>query len=187
MILQEDRTGKCLGVTPGVKRLRLLCLQAQPADSDDPTGGYMLQAGARICKSLGEEFLPYLNIVMPPLLRSAQLKPDVKVTSADSDEDEEENEDDVSPDTLTQCCFPAVAPDVVLSGLGKDHAKHHQHLPFKIICRLCVQLPQMSRVLIAVTAPTAPHEEQQCACACKSTAYHCTRKSCLARETAGRL
>ena len=70
-------------------------VQAQPADADDPTGGYMLQAGARICKSLGEEFLPYLGIVMPPLLHSAQLKPDVRVTEADSDDDEDDNDEDV--------------------------------------------------------------------------------------------
>ena len=55
----------------------------------------MLQAGARICKSLGEEFLPYLGIVMPPLLYSAQLKPDVRVTEADSDDDEDDNDEDV--------------------------------------------------------------------------------------------
>ena len=67
--------------------------QATPMEADDPTGGYMLQAGARICKSLGEEFLPYLSIVMPPLLKSAQLKPDVKVTDVDDDEDEDEDED----------------------------------------------------------------------------------------------
>jgi hypothetical protein len=70
-------------------------VQAQPTDADDPTGGYMLQAGARICKSLGEEFLPYLGIVMPPLLYSAQLKPDVRVTEADSDDDEDDNDEDV--------------------------------------------------------------------------------------------
>ncbi|CAL5227386.1 g10339 [Coccomyxa viridis] len=68
-------------------------LQATPMEADDPTGGYMLQAGARICKSLGEEFLPYLSIVMPPLLKSAQLKPDVKVTDVDDDEDDDEDED----------------------------------------------------------------------------------------------
>lgn len=37
------------------------------------------QAGARLCKALGPEFLPYLNIVMPPLLKTAALEPDVKV------------------------------------------------------------------------------------------------------------
>ena len=52
----------------------------------------MLQAGARLCKCLGEEFLPYMNVVMPPLLASAQLKPDVNV--ADNDSDAEETDDD---------------------------------------------------------------------------------------------
>ena len=71
--------------------------QAQPAEADDPTGGYALQAGARICKSLGEEFLPYLGIVMPPLLASAQLKPDVRVSDAGSDagDDDADEDDDV--------------------------------------------------------------------------------------------
>ncbi|KAK9810031.1 hypothetical protein WJX72_003666 [[Myrmecia] bisecta] len=68
-------------------------LQAQQLDPDDPTSSYMLQAGARICKCLGEEFLPYLNIVMPQLLASAQLKPDVHITDNDSDgEDEDDDE-----------------------------------------------------------------------------------------------
>lgn len=80
-------------------------MQAQPADADDQTSGYMLQAGARICKSLGEEFLPYLGIVMPPLLHSAQLKPDVRVTDADSDDDDDDNDEDVSttPSVLLRC------------------------------------------------------------------------------------
>ena len=67
-------------------------LQAQSLDPDDPTASYMLQAGARLCKCLGEEFLPYMNVVMPPLLASAQLKPDVNV--ADNDSDAEETDDD---------------------------------------------------------------------------------------------
>jgi hypothetical protein len=53
----------------------------------------MLQAGARLCKCLGEEFLPYMEIVMPPLLRSAQLRPDVQITDADSDAEDEEDEE----------------------------------------------------------------------------------------------
>ena len=47
----------------------------------------MLQAWARLCKCLGQDFLPYMSVVMPPLLQSAQLKPDVTITSADSDND----------------------------------------------------------------------------------------------------
>ena len=83
----------------------LCCAQAQPAQADDPTGGYMLQAGARICKSLGEEFLPYLGIVMPPLLASAQLKPDVRVSNAGSDEDDagDDADDDVRAVHFCMC------------------------------------------------------------------------------------
>lgn len=54
-------------------------LHGADLEPDDPTSSYMLQAGARLCKCLGPEFLPYLSIVMPPLLKSAQLEPDVKV------------------------------------------------------------------------------------------------------------
>jgi len=48
-------------------------------EADDPTLGYMLQAGARLCKCLGNEFIPYLSIVMPPLIKSANIEPDIKV------------------------------------------------------------------------------------------------------------
>lgn len=42
---------------------------------------------------MGQDFLPYMSVVMPPLLQSAQLKPDVIITSADSD-DEIESDDE---------------------------------------------------------------------------------------------
>lgn len=53
----------------------------------------MLQAWARLCKCLGQDFLPYMNVVMPSLLQSAQLKPDVTITSADSDAEIDEDDD----------------------------------------------------------------------------------------------
>ena len=31
-------------------------------DPDDPLASYMLQAGARICKTLGQDFIPYLQV-----------------------------------------------------------------------------------------------------------------------------
>ncbi|KAL8136315.1 hypothetical protein V2J09_002316 [Rumex salicifolius] len=58
------------------------------------------KAWARLCKCLGQDFLPYMNVVMPPLLQSAQLKPDVTITSADSD-DEINDSDDDSMETIT--------------------------------------------------------------------------------------
>ncbi|XP_038988393.1 ran-binding protein 6-like [Phoenix dactylifera] len=72
----------------------LMTLQGSQLETDDPITSYMLQAWARLCKCLGQDFLPYMNFVMPPLLQSAQLKPDVTITSADSDEDMDESDDD---------------------------------------------------------------------------------------------
>ncbi|KAJ7976391.1 importin-5-like [Quillaja saponaria] len=77
----------------------LMSLQNSELETDDPTTSYMLQAWARLCKCLGQDFLPYMNVVMPPLLQSAQLKPDVTITSADSDADIDE--DDESIETIT--------------------------------------------------------------------------------------
>jgi importin-5 len=69
-------------------------VQAAGLDPDDPLPGYMLQAGARICKTLGRDFLPYLPIVMPPMLEAARHKPDIKVAPADGSDDEVSGDDD---------------------------------------------------------------------------------------------
>ncbi|KAL3518942.1 hypothetical protein ACH5RR_021531 [Cinchona calisaya] len=78
----------------------LMSLQGSQMENDDPTTSYMLQAWARLCKCLGQDFLPYMSVVMPPLLQSAQLKPDVTITSADSDNEIDES-DDESMETIT--------------------------------------------------------------------------------------
>ena len=67
-------------------------VQAAGLDPDDPFASYMLQAAARICTALGQDFVPYLPIVMPPMLEAAGAKPDFKV--AEGDEDGAGNEDD---------------------------------------------------------------------------------------------
>ena len=73
----------------------LMQIQSAPMDEDDPTGGYLLQAWARICKCLGMDFLPYLQVVMPPLLASARLEPDVtlKYVGEDDDDDDEDGDE----------------------------------------------------------------------------------------------
>ncbi|WCJ43619.1 ARM repeat superfamily protein [Euphorbia peplus] len=78
----------------------LMSLQGSQLEADDPTTSYMLQAWARLCKCLGQDFLPYMNVVMPPLLHSAQLKPDVTITSADSDGDIDDEDDSIETITL---------------------------------------------------------------------------------------
>eukprot|EP01135_Chromosphaera_perkinsii_P006621 Nk52_evm23s554 gene=Nk52_evmTU23s554 len=64
--------------------------QVGELDSDDPQISYMLAAWARICKVLGKEFIPYLSIVMPPLLHSAQLRPNFAVIDPDDTQAEEQ-------------------------------------------------------------------------------------------------
>ena len=50
------------------------------------------QACARICKCLGGDFKPYLPFVIPPLLDSAQIDPELHVTDADEDDGAGEEE-----------------------------------------------------------------------------------------------
>lgn len=84
-------------------------LQSTHLDPDDPTGSYMLQAGARFCKCLGAEFLPYLPMVMPQLIQSASLSPDVTVREQDDDgediEEEDEDDDEVRQHQVTLMQF----------------------------------------------------------------------------------
>lgn len=47
-------------------------IQESNLDADDPLLGYMQQAWTRICKCLGRDFVPYMDIVMGPLLASVQ-------------------------------------------------------------------------------------------------------------------
>ncbi|KAK3251341.1 Importin-5 [Cymbomonas tetramitiformis] len=71
----------------------LMRLQQTEMEDDDPTVSYMLQAWARLCKCLKSAFLPYLPQVMPPLLKSAQLKTDVTVRDVDEVDENEDDED----------------------------------------------------------------------------------------------
>ncbi|EFH68149.1 hypothetical protein ARALYDRAFT_314839 [Arabidopsis lyrata subsp. lyrata] len=72
----------------------LMSLQGSQLETDDPTTSYIL------CKCLGKDFLPYMGVVMPPLLQSAQLKPDVIISSADSDADIDDEDDSIETITL---------------------------------------------------------------------------------------
>ncbi|GAB2295429.1 hypothetical protein Dimus_038356 [Dionaea muscipula] len=63
----------------------LMKLQGSELEADDPTIRHMLKAWNRLCKCLGQDFLPYMQFVMPPLLLSAQLNPCVTIASADDE------------------------------------------------------------------------------------------------------
>jgi hypothetical protein len=59
-------------------------------DADDPQIGYMMQAYARICQSLGELFVPYLPYVLPALCEMARMKPDIQLFPS-KNEDADDN------------------------------------------------------------------------------------------------
>ncbi|KAJ3361562.1 hypothetical protein GGF32_007166 [Allomyces javanicus] len=63
-------------------------IQNEVTDPDDPQVSYLMHAWARLCTVLAGDFVPYLPIVMPPLLTAAQIKPEVALLDVDdSDED----------------------------------------------------------------------------------------------------
>jgi len=66
--------------------------QGVELEPDDPQISFMLQACGRICKCLGEQFQPYLPFVIPPLIKSANIDPELHVTDADDDVDDEQEE-----------------------------------------------------------------------------------------------
>merc|ERR1711970_1051582 len=63
----------------------LLKTQTEEADleDDDPQVSYMISAWARMCKILGKDFTQYLPLVMPPLLKTAAMKPEVAIFDAE--------------------------------------------------------------------------------------------------------
>ncbi|KAJ3099290.1 hypothetical protein HDU96_010749 [Phlyctochytrium bullatum] len=66
----------------------LLAIQRMEKDPDDPITSYLLVAWARMCKVIGDEFIPYLEIVIPPLLEAAGVKPDVAILDVEESEED---------------------------------------------------------------------------------------------------
>ncbi|KAG8702119.1 hypothetical protein FRC08_003684 [Ceratobasidium sp. 394] len=63
----------------------LLHIQEQPTTDDDSTPMYLQQTWSKVCQALGDAFEPYLQFIMPPLLKSAGVKPDINIVE-DSDD-----------------------------------------------------------------------------------------------------
>ena len=61
----------------------LINTQHQTLDTDDPVIQHLHQAYTRIAKCLGEDFIPYLDFTIPPLLKSAAVEPDVTISDVD--------------------------------------------------------------------------------------------------------
>ncbi|CCX33785.1 armadillo-type protein [Pyronema domesticum] len=58
-------------------------IQQSVSDPDDPQGSYLLHCWGRMCRVMGNDFLPYLPAVMPPLLELASAKADVQLLEDD--------------------------------------------------------------------------------------------------------
>jgi len=71
----------------------LISTQSGELEPDDPQIAYMLSSWARIGAVLGEDFIPYLPVVMPPLLRSAKIRPDLVVIGPDDENKANDNYD----------------------------------------------------------------------------------------------
>jgi len=83
-----------------VMDLLIAAQQGEELEADDPQVSFLLQACARICKTLGEHFIPYLPFVIPPLLKSAQIDPELHVTDADDLDGDVEDEEGMESVTV---------------------------------------------------------------------------------------
>ncbi|KAI9823298.1 MAG: hypothetical protein M1832_002522 [Thelocarpon impressellum] len=54
-------------------------IQQRITDSDDPQSSYLMHCWGRMCRVLGQDFLPYLQGVMPPLMELASAKADIQL------------------------------------------------------------------------------------------------------------
>jgi hypothetical protein len=54
-------------------------IYANPLDADDPLREYGLRAYARICQCLGQDFVPFMPLVIPSLMASASIEPELKI------------------------------------------------------------------------------------------------------------
>lgn len=83
---------------PDASDVMELLLQTQSGvdelEADDPQISYLISAWARMCKIIGQEFVNYLSVVMPPVLKAAQIKPEVALLDVDDPSNCDLDEDD---------------------------------------------------------------------------------------------
>ncbi|KAI9833848.1 MAG: hypothetical protein M1826_006371 [Phylliscum demangeonii] len=60
-------------------------IQHHITDDDDPQSSYLMHCWGRMCRVLGQDFVPYLPGVMPPLLETAKARADLKLLDHDDD------------------------------------------------------------------------------------------------------
>jgi len=68
-------------------------IQQTITDADDPQANYLMHCWGRMCRVMGKEFLPFLNVVMPPLLELASAKADVQILESDEQVEQFQQDD----------------------------------------------------------------------------------------------
>ena len=61
----------------------LATIQQGITDADDPQSQYLMHCWGRMCRVLGQDFVPFLSGVMPPLLELASAKADIQLLEDD--------------------------------------------------------------------------------------------------------
>jgi hypothetical protein len=67
---------------------------ADELEADDPQVSYLISAWARMCKIIGPEFVNYLSVVMPPVLKAAKIKPEVALLDVDDPSQKDMGDDE---------------------------------------------------------------------------------------------
>ncbi|KAL5337036.1 armadillo-type protein [Aspergillus crustosus] len=68
-------------------------IQQNIVDADDPQSQYLLHCWGRMCRVLGQDFVPYLHGVMPPLLAVAAAKADIQLLDDEDQIDQVEQDE----------------------------------------------------------------------------------------------
>ncbi|KAF9892724.1 hypothetical protein FE257_001126 [Aspergillus nanangensis] len=68
-------------------------IQSNIVDADDPQSQYLLHCWGRMCRVLGQDFVPYLPGVMPPLLTVAAAKADIQLLDDEDQIDQVEQDE----------------------------------------------------------------------------------------------
>ncbi|KAJ7061031.1 armadillo-type protein [Mycena amicta] len=80
----------------------LIRIQKSPSDPNDTQlGHYLIATWAKVCQAMGNEFEPYLPVVMPNLLTTASAKTDISVYDEEEDKEERDGWETVNMDGQT--------------------------------------------------------------------------------------
>uniref|UniRef100_A0A1I8IFD4 Importin-5 n=1 Tax=Macrostomum lignano TaxID=282301 RepID=A0A1I8IFD4_9PLAT len=82
---------KFLADASAVMQMLLRTQTDHPLAEDDPQMTYMISAWARMCKIMGREFEPYLPLVMGPVMKAAEIKPEVCIMDSEEVQNAEQD------------------------------------------------------------------------------------------------